>query len=265
MKQSPRQNKTLELVAFYLYPFFCLALSHLLKLNSFGSVIIFFTIPALYLSYKCRKKSIIRQAQFFSVATGLPFIIVIDCLANINQQWIVPGSILPFRFYTYVALEVILWAVFNIYFVILFYEYFIDNGVKKYWSKRVIAFTASVFLFFIVFTILYYTAPHFFKIPYFYLGWGTVLLLIPTIIRLLTNPQLLFDYLKVGLYFFVLTFVYEIAALQLDWWDFPGTNFIGWVSVIGVRFPLEELIFWVILFSMAVLAHYEFFFEKSDQ
>jgi len=30
----------------------------------------------------------------------------------------------------------------------------------------------------------------------------------------------------------------------------------------GVRFPLEELIFWIILFSMAVLAHYEYFYEK---
>jgi len=51
----------------------------------------------------------------------------------------------------------------------------------------------------------------------------------------------------------------KVTALQLGWWDFPGSNFIGWVSIFNIRFPLEELIFWLFLFAMAILTYYEFF------
>jgi len=257
---SSLQLKKYELVVFYLYPVVCYFLSHQLKLNAFASVFLFYGLPAFYLSF--RSVRIIPKALYFSLATGIPFIIAIDCMANINLQWIVPDSIIELRFFRYVAIEVILWAVLNIYFVIVFYEYFTDNKKKKAWNSRSLRFSFIIVVLFTVFTLLYLYAPHILKFSYFYLWWGTLLLFVPLLVRLATNPDVILDYLKVGLYFFLVTLTYEIAALQLEWWDFPGTNFIGWISLMGVRFPLEELIFWIILFSMAVLAHYEYFYEK---
>lgn len=252
--------KKFELIAFYLYPVVCYLLSHKLKLNAFASVFLFYGLPSIYLSFKT--VSFIPKTLFFSLATGIPFIIAIDCMANINLQWIVPNSIIELRLFRYVAIEVILWAVFNIYFVILFYEYFTDSRKQKIWTSRAVLFSFIIVALFTLFTLLYLYSPDTLEFPYFYLWWGTLLLLLPLIVRMATNPDVICNYLKVGIYFCLLTLTYEIAALQLEWWDFPGTNFIGWVSLMGVRFPLEELIFWIILFSMAVLAHYEYFYEE---
>ena len=56
-----------------------------------------------------------------------------------------------------------------------------------------------------------------------------------------------------------MNFIYDIAALKLGWWTFPGTEFIGWISIAGVSFPIEEFIFWIILFALGVLSYYEYF------
>ena len=53
--------------------------------------------------------------------------------------------------------------------------------------------------------------------------------------------------------------MYELTALKLGWWDFPSRDFVGWVSILGTRFPLEEFVFWLCLFAMAILTYYEFF------
>ena len=80
---------------------------------------------------------------------------------------------------------------------------------------------------------------------------------------MMNHPKMNVKFFKTAAYFFYLTFIYEVTALQLGWWDFPSTNFIGWVSIFNVRFPLEELIFWLFLFAMAILTYYEYFADDE--
>ncbi len=254
------KSKRRELVVLYWYPFFCFALSHLFNLNTLAAVIIFYAAPSCYLSLRIKKH--LGKPLLFAALAGVPFIIIIDHIANVNQEWVVPYSLLDFRFFKYVAFEVILWAVFNVYFVIIFYEYFIENKIKKVHTSRTNYFTVAVLAFFTLFVMCYFYTPQLFHIPYFYLWWGIILLLIPTVIRLYFRPDLLLDYLQVAAYFFVVTFVSEITALQLGWWYFPETPFIGWISIGELRFPIEELLFWILCFGMAMLSHYEFFYEE---
>lgn len=46
---------------------------------------------------------------------------------------------------------------------------------------------------------------------------------------------------------------------MLGQWTFPGDQFIGWVNMLGVRFPFEELLFWFMLAAIGILSYYEFF------
>ena len=73
------------------------------------------------------------------------------------------------------------------------------------------------------------------------------------------RPKLFGKFFLTGVYFFYLTFVYEVIALKLGWWNFPASDYIGWISIMGIKFPFEEFLFWLVLIAMASLSYYEFF------
>ena len=84
-------------------------------------------------------------------------------------------------------------------------------------------------------------------------------MVIPSIIELFRHPKLLPKFLLVVIYFFFLTFVYELTALKLGQWIFPSNQYIGWVSIFGLNFPLEEFFFGFFFYAMVTLACYEAF------
>ena len=59
-------------------------------------------------------------------------------------------------------------------------------------------------------------------------------------------------------YFVALGLSQELTGLRLKYWSFPGTHYIGWVTIINYKFPMEELLFWIIIFSTCVLCYFEF-------
>ncbi|THB77374.1 MAG: hypothetical protein D6B25_07085, partial [Desulfobulbaceae bacterium] len=80
------RSKRKELVLLYCYPFFCFALSHLFNLNTLAAVIIFYATPSCYLSLRIKKY--LGKPLLFAVLAGVPFIIIIDHIANVNQEWV---------------------------------------------------------------------------------------------------------------------------------------------------------------------------------
>ena len=60
-----------------------------------------------------------------------------------------------------------------------------------------------------------------------------------------------------GLFFFVLSILYELTAIHAGHWIFPG-DYIGFVEILGLRFPIEELL-WLMLCVPSTIAIYEFF------
>jgi len=183
-------------------------LSHLLNINAFGSVIVFFGLPSLYLTLRAIEYS--KKAIMFSIITSFPLIIIIDYIAHTTKQWLIPNSILPFRVFGVVTIEVILWAILNLYLVIMFYEYFLDKHItKKLWHPHMKYLVAVSLFLFILFITLYFYSPLFLNIPYFYLFWGTILLLTPIVIQMVTRPKMNMKFLKTAAYFFYLTFIYE--------------------------------------------------------
>jgi len=142
----------------------------------------------------------------------------------------------------------------------MFYEYFVDkHATKRLWNPKLKYLLTAGILIFIIFTLLFINSPKLLNIPYFYLWFGIVLTLLPFIFQWFEFPHVTKKFLLVGIFFFYLHFLYEITALKLGWWAFPGQEFIGQVSLLGVIFPIEEVVFWFILLALAILSFYEYF------
>lgn len=95
-------------------------------------------------------------------------------------------------------------------------------------------------------------------VPYFYLVFGLVIFIFPIAMMWLYYPRNLPKITLSLFYFTYLSFLYEIVALMNGWWYFPGTEFIGYVSFGDISFPIEEFVFWIILFAPAVISAFEY-------
>ncbi len=225
-----------------------------------GSILLFLTVPSLYLGLR-GKLLYLKKAIIFTLITTILTIITLDYIAQITGTWLMyPQSIFPFKIIGIVTLEVILWAFFTCFFVIIFYEYFLDkHATKKLWNPKLKYLFMISLIVFAIFLFLFFKLPQVLNIPYFYAAWGVVLLLIPFLFQLLKYPKTTSKFFLATAYFFYLHFIYEITALKLGWWTFPGKEFVGWVSVFGTTFPIEELLFWFILLALGILSYYEYF------
>lgn len=247
----------MHLIVLLVWPFIASLISFLTQASAFASIVLFLVIPCVYLAI-LRKSSVIK-AVVFSLITSVPFIIAIDYVAHINKQWIIPYSILPARLFGIVSIEVVAWAFFLSCFMIMFYEYFSEPKKKqRVWGSRMIYLGIFFVALLGVFIFLLHQFPFLLYIPYFYFWFGFIFLFIPSLIELIRRPKLYIKIFPVGIYFFVVTFIYEITALKLGWWLFPG-KYLGWVTVLGVGFPFEEMFFWLMVLAIAAVSYYEFF------
>lgn len=256
------KKEKFDLIIFLLWPVFSAIFSFVFELNNIASIVLFLGIPCLYLTI--RAKSHVIKA-LLALPITIVSMIVIDYIAQRSGSWVMfSDSIFPFKFFGLVTLEVVLWAILSVYFILLFYEYFIHHEiVKRNWNPRMkylilfAIFLMSTFLFFFI------ADPSSLRIPYFYLIWGIILLLIPFLLQLFSYTKVTQKIFLAGAYFFYFNFIYEVTALKLNWWIFPGPEFIGQVRLFDIMFPIEELFFWIVLFAMAMLSYYEYFEENE--
>lgn len=253
-----KKRYNFDLAIIFLWPIIASALTFLFNAKALGSIIFFLAIPSLYLGI--RGKQYVKKVLLFTFVISIPAMVVLDYIAQINGSWIMyPISIFPFKFFGLVTFEVILWAFLTIFFILIFYEYFIDqHRIVKLWKNKMTYLFVFAILFFSVFILFFFLGASF-KIPYFYFLWGIALLLIPFLLQLFKYPKTTSKFFLALVYFFYMNFIYEVTALKVGAWTFPGTNFIGWVNILGVSFPLEEVFFWMILMTLAILSFFEFF------
>ncbi len=254
-----KKRESLDLALILIWPIIATIFSFLFKLNAFGSIITFLIIPSLYLSIQ--GKGYVKKAAIFSAILSIPTIIAIDYMAQVTDTWLVNTvSILPFKFFELVTFEVILWAFFTCYFIVIFYEYFLDKHVThKLWKPKMKYLILILLIGFSTFLVSFFKLKFLMNIPYFYLFWGILLLAIPFLIQILKYSKTTSKFFIAAAYFFYLNFLYEVAGLKLGWWIFQGTQYLGWVSLFGVGFPIEEVLFWFILMAFGVLSYYEYF------
>lgn len=261
MKTNKKQ-KYLNFLFLLFYPLIASLVSFRLGVNALLSTVVFFGIPAIYLSY--RKPSFIKKALLFS-SLSIPVMIVIDYIAELTGTWVwpIPTSIFP-KLFGYVSFEVILWAYLHCFVVVMFYEYFFDKRTRSkliYPREKSLLLlslsTLGVFLLFLFFS----RTPLF--VPYWYFIFSLIFIIPPVMFEGYKFPKVFLRLVRASAYFLYLNLVYELTALKIGWWSFPSKQYIGWVSFFSISFPFEEFFFWIILFTLAALSYYEYFFDRE--
>jgi hypothetical protein len=96
--------------------------------------------------------------------------------------------------------------------------------------------------------------------PYLVIG---VIAIIPLLYLSIKNPKIMSKFLFIGTYFFIYYFVFEMLAVYKSYWIYPGNNYIGWIQILNLRFPFEEMFFWMMLYASTIVSYYELFIDDE--
>jgi hypothetical protein len=264
-KLKNRKIPWYDYLAIFIFPLIAFFITIYLKPPQIVSLLFFFILPSLYLSLRDPRIKGFFKKILIILAASIPFTIVIDYFAIRDGSWWV-YTIFPIRILNGIPIEDFIWSAAWFYFIIIFYEYFIDQPPtakdspinKKY--KNLLAFWYGLLVLLIFLLIIYKQIT----IPYFYSLFAIILGIIPLILIIHKNPKIISKFVRVVVYFFFVNILHEISALSANYWIFPGTNFIGWVELFGIfRFPFEEFFLWMILGAVYLLAWYELFVDDT--
>ncbi len=247
---------TIDILLLFLLPALAVFLSLKFNLNLLLGTLLFFGVPAVYLGV--RRSYGFKKALLFTSLFFVPFTLIVDHIGVLDGSWLVPQTIFPFRLLGTVPLEDFFISFTTMMFVVLFYQHFLDRERRRLFYPRlhtlVVILLSCLALFFTVFLL----SPSSLSIPYAYVYIG-FLGIVPTACFLYKHPNFFKKFAIVGLYFFLVLLFFELVGIELGWWVFPGTNFLGWVHILQYKFPLEEFILWIGLFPVGIVTYYEFF------
>lgn len=229
--------------------------------NLLVSTLIFYGIPSIYLGL--RNPGILRKSAQFAFFFSIPLSFVFDTLAAYDESWIIPDSVSTFRLYGVATIEVYVFGLLWVFFATLFYEYFFGQGERgEVVAVRMRYLTYFFMILIIAVALLFYTNNSWLHIPYYFAWGGLIFVLIPLELFLISYPRYLLRFIAIGIYFFIYHLTFEVVALQSHQWTYPSANYIGMVNILGYRFPLEEMIYWIILATPTILAYYEYFADN---
>ena len=215
-------------------------------------------IPPLYLSI--RKKKNWPKILLATFVFGGIFGFVFDFIETINKAWYVGRLVIPWRILGVVPIDDIIGFLFMTFFIVVFYEHFIDDEKNRQLSKNFIwSLIPSALVMLVIILVFITSGSTRFDMSYIYLKGGLAAILLPVIISF-WKPKLLGKLLKIGVFFFFLWFLSEIVALKTGGWIFPG-QYIGTVSILGVTFPFEEFFFWMMVYASSIVSYYELFVD----
>ena len=231
------------------------------EVRPFTSAVLFFVIPSAYLFFRKRKP--IKRILVGSLFIGMGFGLIFDIIATANNAWNFTSSQLIFNYkiFGFLAVEEPVWFFLWVLFILVFYEHFYDKDKTDKLSKRFkyVVFPTLVVLLLIVFLAIKNKEQLLISHAYFF---SAIPAFVPVIYVLAKRPNLVPKFLKTSFFFFMLYLAYELTAIKLGQWYFPG-QYIGWVELIDIKFPLEELLFWMGLGSFTVLSLYEGFIDDD--
>ena len=226
-------------------------------LDFFVSILLFLGLPALYISFRSPKY--ILKSLLFSLLASLPLMVIIEYIGGPSKAWAFSPSLFGYHIFGKVSIEVLLWAFLNIYTVVIFYEHIFEHHKKVYiWNKKMLTLIYYLLAWIVLFILSLIITSGTIAVPYFYLIFGFVIFIFPVVIAWFRYPKILPKMAYSLIYFSYLSILYELTALTYGWWYFPGNQFIGHISLFRLTFPIEEFLFWIILFAPAVISAFEY-------
>ncbi len=249
-------KKKTEFWLLFLWNVPAFALSFLIGKNYLITAFLFFVIPSIFISI--RRPGLIKQIAFISLILIIPTSLIANYLAHVDGSWLNFSTVGVRLFNTY-PLDDFLWGFLYFYYIFAFYEYFFDkHEVKKKIPDVFYKFTRISLIVAFLFCLLIFFFPGRIHVPYFYSLLVIVFFMFLPAVIIYHEPKIFNKLIKAGLFFAFLSLLYEYVANIKHNWIFPGIHFLGHVSILSVRFPLEEFL-WLFFCVPAILAYYEFF------
>lgn len=248
------------LIYIFINPLFTFVLSQVFRLNFITNLVLYYVLPAIALMYLTNRATILKAA-LFALVSGVLIGLALDYIFTFSGSWWVNDTIFNFRFLNIVPAEDILWGFLNIFLVVLFYEVFLEmdrnqnrNPKQHYmWALALITLT--------IFSLAYVFDPQLLNIPHFYIYGGITLLIIPSIIFFIRFKKPVKKIFITALYFFYLSLLFELGAVNLGHWGFYADNYLMTMTLGNIRVPFEELFFYVTILASSMLVYYEYFFD----
>lgn len=248
------KKKILRISALLSYVLLASAFVLLFKPVYLASILIVLLPPSLtnFLWLKNSRAKVL----VFSAFSTLLFAPPIELAARLADVWDVQ-SVLP-RFLGLVPLENMLFAFFNFFWVLSFYEYFSDGDKSAAFSKR---FKYLIGLYCLESLIVY--ALFFFDRGMIAMNYFVValpILIIPGLLIFGARPRLIKKVFLSTAFFAIVFFVYEIVSLKIGSWWWPG-DYLFPIKIWGSIFPLDDVIIWYLLSTPVLIGGYEFFMD----
>lgn len=218
----------------------------------FVSILLVLGPPSLA-NFLLLKKSRFKILLFASVSTLL-FAPPVELATRLANAWDVQ-SIFP-RPFGLIPWENMLFAFINFFWVLAFYEYFVDRDTNAKISKN---FKYLVWLYVIFAAIIfagYYYARYLVASSYF--AMSIPILILPGAIIFFKRPQLLKKTVLPMLFFAAVFFIYEVISIIVGSWWWPG-HYVLAVHPYGITFPIDDVVIWYLLSTPALIGGYEFF------
>lgn len=219
-------------------------------------------IPSvIYLGIREKKNWI--KIGIATIIFGGIFGFFFEFLAELNNSYEVIERVFP-RIFGVMPLDNVLGHVMMALLTFTFYQHFIKRDADQKMSRFVNYALILGAIFVCLELVLFFINPQILNIHYEYAMFGS-LALIPVVYIAIRRPWNIPNILKLTPYFFIQYFIVEISAISNSWWAYPGQYYLGWVSVFGLRFPAEELFFWMIFYAPFLVACYELFLEPRNR
>lgn len=265
MFDARRTNKKRMWLFLIIYPFVNALFLFLIPKSALFTVVFSLIIPIFFMY--CYKPYVFKKVFIFSLIFIVPVSLIFEYIASATETWryIEPHltMLLPnHRLFGQVHLEVFLWYFCLTLFYILVYEALLDRHfiIKQKFPQRIRYLKLSLAVIFSIFVATFIISPQVLQIPYIYLIVGIVLCLTPLISISATHPRLIPKLAILTIYFTYYNLITEWIGLGAGYWDFPNPNVvIGYVSILQFKFPIEELVFWIILAAPTAACLYELF------
>lgn len=256
MKRLFVNNKKNKIIFLFLYVAFASFFVYLFKPVYLLSIFIVLGPPSLVNFFWLKKSK--TKIFIFSVVTTFLFAPPVEISARLADAWDVQ-SVLP-RIFGIAPIENLLFAFFNFFWVLCFYEYFVDKDrSKKINSKIKIIVGLYCVLFLLVFFLFFYNQA---LITLNYHLLAVIILFIPGLILFYKNPKIIKKTWLPTFFFAIVFFIYEIVSLLVGSWWWPG-EYLWPIKINGIIFPIDDVLIWYLLSTPVLIAGYEFFVDDN--
>jgi len=226
------------------------------------TALLFWGVPAAYLSLRVKRKNVLFAILFSALATfsvGL----LIGYLSKANNVWFTQHFLFPFPLYGPVTVDDCIWLSLYIFAVLMAFEATVKHSARSFGNRFYMGLVIVTAIAVVGHAVITLSPPWLSTIPYMYLGFDVLMLGVALALLPRYYPRYRAGIVRAMLYLLPVAFLNEVISLSLGLWYFPSNaDLLGRISVFGEGIPFEEAIFFLVT-PLVILALYVDFFKDS--